>query len=364
MIKRNKWKILISSIATLIPMLFGVIVWDRLPEQMAIHWGLAGEADGYGSVVLVVFGLPLLLLAINLLCIFLSALDKRLAEQNDKAFGIVFLIMPLLSLYVHGLIYATVFGLQVNMGLFLSVFLGLIFVIIGNYMPKCKQNFSMGIKVKWALTNEENWYATHRFAGKVYFFGGIFMMLLAFLPMPLSVILTLLATFPIALSPVLYSYIYAKKQIKEGRANTKSFKLALDKGNKAKAISATCVSCAVLVGCLVLMTTGNVSVSYGEDAFTVDSIYHDALTVSYEDVESITYSENAPSAMRVIGFGSPRLSLGTFKSEALGNHTRYTYTKCPDEIILVVKGKSLVINGETTEATRLLYETLLEKTEK
>ncbi|MBO7171229.1 MAG: DUF1648 domain-containing protein, partial [Clostridia bacterium] len=46
MIKQNKWKILISSIVILLPMLFGLIMWDRLPEQMAIHWGLAGEADG------------------------------------------------------------------------------------------------------------------------------------------------------------------------------------------------------------------------------------------------------------------------------------------------------------------------------
>ena len=45
MIKQNKWKILISSIVILLPMLFGLIMWNRLPEQMAIHWGLAGEAD-------------------------------------------------------------------------------------------------------------------------------------------------------------------------------------------------------------------------------------------------------------------------------------------------------------------------------
>ncbi len=364
MIKRNKWKILLSCLGTLLPMLFGLIVWDRLPEQMAIHWGLVGNEDGYGSVALVVFGTPVLLLLINLLCIFLSSLDKKLAAQDGKAFGIVFLIMPLLSLYVHGLLYATAFGLQVNMGLFLTVFLGLLFIIIGNYMPKCKQNFSMGIKVKWTLTNEENWYATHRFAGKVYFFGGVFLMLLAFLPMPFSVILALVAVFPIALSPAIYSYAYARKQIGEGRACPEDFKRSLSKGNKKATIAGVCITCAILVGCLFLMITGDVSVSYGDETFTVDSIYHDALTVSYEDIESISLLENAPDAYRVIGFGSARLSLGVFENASLDTHTRYTYTGCSSEVVLTVKGDTLVLNGETEEATRAIYETLLEKIEK
>ena len=364
MIKRNKWKILLSCLGTLLPMLFGLIVWDRLPEQMAIHWGLVGNADGYGSVALVVFGTPVLLLLINLLCIFLSSLDKKLAAQDGKAFGIVFLIMPLLSLYIHGLIYATAFGLQVNMGLFLTVFLGLLFVIIGNYMPKCKQNFSMGIKVKWTLTNEENWYATHRFAGKVYFFGGVFLMLLAFLPMPFSVILALIAVFPIALSPAVYSYAYARKQIGAGQARPEDFKLSRTKTNKVGVIVTTCISCAVLVGCSILMVTGDVSVTYGDEAFTVDSVYHDALTVSYEDIESISLLENAPDAYRVLGFSSLRLSLGAFENETLGKHTRYTYTNCPSEVVVTVKGDTLVLNGETEDATRAIYETLLEKIEK
>ncbi|MBO5653068.1 MAG: SdpI family protein [Clostridia bacterium] len=361
MIKQNKWKILISSIVILLPMLFGLIMWDRLPEQMAIHWGPAGEADGFGTVALVVFGTPLLLLAVHLLCFFLSSLDKRLAVQEGKAYRVIFFIMPFLSFFVHGLIYATAFGWQTNVGILLSAFLGLMFVVIGNYMPKCKQNFSMGIKVKWALTNEENWYATHRFAGKVYVFGGLFMMLLSFLPMPLSTILTVVAVFPIALSPAVYSYIYARKQIKERKARPEDFKLSLGKKDKKIAVSSAFIGCAVLVGCLILMVTGDVSVTYGKEAFTVDSIYHDALTVSYEDIESVSLLENAPTAYRVIGFGSARLSLGVFENATLDTHTRYTYTGCSSEVVLRVKGDTLVLNGETEEETHLIYETLLAK---
>lgn len=361
MIKQNKWKILLSCVGTLLPMLFGLIVWDSLPEKMAIHWGLSMATDGYGSTGFVVFGIPLILLAINLLCIFGTMLDKKHAGQNKKTLNIIFFIMPCLSLYINGIVYATAYGLDLDMSALIVLLLGVMFLFIGNYMPKCKQNFTMGIKVKWTLANEENWNKTHRFAGKVWFFGGLAMLLLVFLPAPVSFYASLTMLLPLVLAPILYSYFYHKRQIKDGRCTKEDLRNSITKGQKKASIVAICLSCLILIGCLLLMVTGDVNVSYEDDSFTVDSIYHDALTVSYADIESISLLENAPSATRVIGFGSPRLSLGLFENEALGKHTRYAYTRCPAAVIVTVKGDTLVLNGETKEATRAIYETLLEK---
>ena len=72
-------------------------------------------------------------------------------------------------------------GKEMNPALIVSLLLGFMFIIIGNYLPKCKQNFTLGIKIKWTLENEENWNKTHRFAGKVWFIGGFIMLLTAFL---------------------------------------------------------------------------------------------------------------------------------------------------------------------------------------
>lgn len=361
MIKENKWKILLSSLATLLPMLFGLIVWNRLPEQMELHWGLAGKTDGYGRMGFVVFGLPLILFAVNLLCIFGTLLDKKHLGQNKKVLNLIFFLMPVLSLYVNGIVYATAFGLDLDMYAIVLFFLGAMLMFLGNYMPKCKQNFTMGIKVRWTLTNEENWNKTHRFAGRVWFFGGLAMLLLVFLPAPISFYAALILLVPLVFAPFLYSYFYHNKQIKEGRYTKEDFRLSLSKGHKTASGVAVILVVLILVGCAVLLFTGDVTVVFGEDSFTVDSVYEDALTVSYEDIESITLLENAPSAHRVMGFGSPRLSLGLFESESLDTHTRYTYTRCSTEVILRVKGDTLVLNGETEEATRAIYDTLLAK---
>ena len=62
----------------------------------------------------------------------------------------------------------------------MTVLIGVIFTIIGNYLPKCKQNYTIGIKIPWTLNNEENWNKTHRFAGWLWTVCGILIMLTGF----------------------------------------------------------------------------------------------------------------------------------------------------------------------------------------
>ena len=93
-------------------------------------------------------------------------------------------------------------------------FLGVVFILTGNYMPKCKQNYTIGIKVVWTLNDEENWYRTHRFAGRLWVIGGVVVLVTVLLPMESF----LYALFPLvtimALAPILYSYLYDRKQQK------------------------------------------------------------------------------------------------------------------------------------------------------
>ncbi len=58
MLKKNKSRIIISSIIILLPMIFGLIMWDKLPDTMTTHWGADGNADGFSGKVFAVFGLP------------------------------------------------------------------------------------------------------------------------------------------------------------------------------------------------------------------------------------------------------------------------------------------------------------------
>ena len=209
--KHTKLNIILSCIILVAPMIFGMIVWNKLPESMPIHWGVHGEVNGWSSKPFAVFVLPLLILAIHGVCIFASRKDFRNKKQSPKVMGLVLWICPLLSLLANSLTYAVALGKEINVLFVVSLTMGALFVLIGNYLPKCQQNRIVGIRIIWTLKNEANWNATHRFAGKVWVIGGLLLMASSLLPysiLPWTMI-TLLLVF-IGL-PVLYSYRFHKK---------------------------------------------------------------------------------------------------------------------------------------------------------
>lgn len=218
MIRENKRKLLLSSIVILLPILFGLIFWNELPEQMVTHWGIDGEPDGWSGRAFAVFGLPVFILAIHWLGIFLTAKDPKNKGQNRKVFGLIIWITPAISMITSGVTYAAAFGKEVRPFAFMNLLMGAMFIAIGNYLPKCKQNYTIGIKVKWTLQNEENWNATHRFVGKVWVIGGLLLLVCVFLPEIIAAWMTVAAIITLAVLPIAYSYRYHKKQVKEGAA--------------------------------------------------------------------------------------------------------------------------------------------------
>lgn len=215
MIKKNKWKLLISSIAILLPMVFGLIVWNKLPEQIATHWGADGNVNGWSNRSFAVFALPLFIFLTHWFCIFCTSRDSKNKSQSKKVFGMVLWICPITSLVANGMIYATALGKTIDMNFIVYLLTGLFFVIIGNYLPKCKQNYTIGIRVKWALENEENWNATHRFSGKVWAIGGVLMMGCSFIPEEISMYVFMALILVLSILSVGYSYYYFKT--KQGR---------------------------------------------------------------------------------------------------------------------------------------------------
>ena len=106
--------------------------------------------------------------------------------------------------------YSAAMGKGIRMETFVSVSLGLLFVAIGNYLPKCQQNYTVGFKLPWTLHSEENWNRTHRLAGRLWVTGGFIMMILGFFNL---IWLTIAVPAIMALIPSLYSYILHRKGI-------------------------------------------------------------------------------------------------------------------------------------------------------
>lgn len=208
MIKKNLKVLIITSTVILLPILAGVILWNQLPNPMPTHWNASGEIDGWSSKAFAVFGLPWILVAAQWLCLLGTAADPKKKNHSDKIIHLVLWIIPVLSVVLHTITYLTALGYGVRMEVVMPVLMGLIFTIIGNYMPKCKQNYTIGIKIPWTLDNEENWNKTHRFAGWLWTFCGVAIMLTGFLGsfwifLPIALLMVIV--------PVLYSYLLHRK---------------------------------------------------------------------------------------------------------------------------------------------------------
>lgn len=215
MIKNNKWKLIISSLIILLPIVFGLVMWNQLPERIATHWGPDGTPDGWSSRAFAVFALPLFIFVTHWLCVLVTSKDPKNKDKNQKAQGLVLFICPMISLLGNGLVYTTALGMSLRVEMIMPVFFGLLFIVLGNYLPKCRQNYTIGIKISWTLNSEENWNATHRFAGKLWMIGGALIMLGAFLPTTYIFIAFFVIAMIMVIIPVIYSYNFYKKESKE-----------------------------------------------------------------------------------------------------------------------------------------------------
>lgn len=201
----------VSSVVVLLPALLGIIFWKELPEWMPIRWDASGNPDGYALRWIAVFVMPMVLLAVHWLCLFLTLRDPGNRQQNKKALGLVFWLMPLLSLVMGGLMYTLAMDHPFRMEQINVLVFGLLFVVMGNYLPKIRQNSTLGIRLPWTLRSEENWNKTHRFASRFWIAAGAAMLVSVPMSEKVMVPVMLAGLLLAAVVPTVYSYWYFKK---------------------------------------------------------------------------------------------------------------------------------------------------------
>ena len=359
MLKDKKRTLILSSLLTLSPILLGLMLWDQLPEQMTTHWGADGVADGWSGRPFAVFGLPLIMLAVHWLCAFFTGLDPKNKGQNRKVFELVLWIIPVVSIFTCGLVYVTAFRCKLQPEMLTFALLGVVFIVIGNYLPKCRQNYTIGIKIKWTLENEENWNATHRMAGKLWVVVGFACLLCGFLPVSfMPVVLVGVITLAV-LVPTLYSWNYHKKQLAAGTYSAHT--QPVSKKHKRVRIVSLLSLFVVLAVVGVTMFTGDLNIKYGDVSFTIEASWWEDLTVEYNVIDHVEYRENVHPGVRTFGFGSARLSLGTFKNDEFGPYTRYAYTGQKACVVLHAGEKLLVVTGRDEEDTQAIFHALSER---
>lgn len=355
MLKRNKLKLIISFVIILLPIVFGIITWNDLPDVMTTHWGIDGRADGFSGKAFAVFGLPIVFLILHLVCVLVTMLDKKQKEQNDKALGVVFWILPFNSLFANGTVYRSAFGKEIDFAWFVPALLGVMFIFIGNYLPKVRQNRTLGIKIFWTLNNEENWNKTHRFGGKLWVVGGLIILFSSFLPFKAAICVMACTLVAMIVIPVVYSYRIYQKHQKEGVV------YAAPPRSKAQKLGIIIGVIALVVGLAVLMFTGDIDVSCGETSLVIETPFWSDSEVEYSELDSIDYRKSFDIGIRTNGFGSARLSMGIFQNDELGLYTLYAYRGAEEFVVLTSGTKTLVIGMNNTEDTRAIYDVLKDK---
>ena len=362
MIKTYKWTILLTSVITLLPMLLGLFGGSILPDKIVDYWGL-DHADGwaFASIFLV---LPPVMLLVHWFCIIFTAIMDKNNPNGKRIFLLMLWTIPAISLATCGIFLTLAFSETVNVFAFVSLAMGIGMLILGNYMPKITRNRTMGIKTRLTLANEDNWYATHRVAGKTFFAGGLVMLINMLLPMQVQCFVGIVVLLACAVVPMIYSHRFYKKQLASGKVTKEDYKRGLselNQNNKSAVVATIVVVASLIVIMPLILFTGDVEITTDDTALHVDVSGWSDCTLAYADIDSAEYREHNVDGQRISGVGSARLLLGAFRNEEFGNYTRYTYTGDKPCIVLTVDERIYVIGTNDADATKALYDLIAEK---
>lgn len=202
-----------SILLTVVSLLLSLTVFSSLPEQIPAHWNVHGTVDRFAPK-LTVFIFPGIIFLITILFQFMRRTDPN-SDNYDKfqreyhrytfVIGLVFFAVQIMTI-------VAAFRMDFNVNLIFCLGIGSLFIFIGNLLPKTKHNYFIGIRTPWTLADEQNWFRTHRLAGKIWVLGGLIVALTALAPesFQVPVFLTILAVMVV--TPFVYSYTEFRKK--------------------------------------------------------------------------------------------------------------------------------------------------------
>lgn len=210
--KKNRSLLPLTTGLCLLPLALSLALYPALPEQVPVHFDFSGEANGYMPKAQAAFFLPVLMTLCNLVCHAALDHDPKQAGQSKKLRAAAKWLCPALCLVLHPATLLASLGVPVPFPMLCTALLGAAFVLVGNYLPKCRQNYTMGVRTPWTLHSPENWNRTHRLAGRLWVAGGLLVALAGFWGGAMGPLLAVVLP-AVALAPVAYSYILYRRGV-------------------------------------------------------------------------------------------------------------------------------------------------------
>ncbi len=198
----------------LLPFIYSIIIWNKIPDKVPTHFDIKGQPDDYSGKTFALLLMPVMNIIIYFILFIVPRIDPR--KKNYAAFGSSYQnIRMLIHLFFVGMFIfitqTTSGGQPLKLNAFLSGLL-LFFALLGNYMRTVRSNFFVGIRTPWTLSNDIVWRKTHELGGKIWFYSGIVLaIIIFFLPQTAAVIVMFCGIFLMVIIPVVYSYVEYRK---------------------------------------------------------------------------------------------------------------------------------------------------------
>jgi uncharacterized membrane protein len=158
--------------------------WARVPDRIPVHWNLQGEPDGYGGKLVGLIVLPLTMVGVYLLTLVAPFADPRRGNYPNfkKAYNAIRIVLMLFFATIHIAAIAAALGHRINMTAAIMPGLGVMFVILGNFMSKIRPNWFVGVRTPWTLSSRLSWDKTHRLAGWLFMLMAALFFVVAAVP--------------------------------------------------------------------------------------------------------------------------------------------------------------------------------------
>ncbi|MBF8808091.1 MAG: SdpI family protein [Enterococcus lacertideformus] len=210
---KKYWKaLLVSIVVILLPIVASAVLWNQIPNQVATHFDMNWQADGWSSKQFALIGLPIILVGVQLITAFFILNDPK---QKFTKLWIIYGtlgIVPLIALFVQTLTIFYALGNQVTwlMKVTPEMLIGLVFIFCGMVLMAVPQNYTVGIRLPWTLSSEQNWRQTNRLGAKMFIGGGILLLFAgiiswSFLMLPIILVVIFI--------PTIYSFWLYRKGI-------------------------------------------------------------------------------------------------------------------------------------------------------
>ena len=208
---KNSRKLMIGSLAIfIVPLIIIIMAYPKLPEVIGTHFDFNGNVNGTMNKFIGTYGMLGFLFVVQCLMVFIVPKDPKYSNVGQAMRIFMFYSVPIITTVTLVTIIGVNLGYSVAMNQIVGVLLGGLFIGLGNYLPKTKRNYTVGIKIPWTLDDDDNWNKTHRLGGYCFIIAGLFMIIGSFINQ-LEICFILL--FVLMFVPFVYSYMLYRKKL-------------------------------------------------------------------------------------------------------------------------------------------------------